>query len=188
MKNSTLVGKIFSQIGIFVVSGLLAGILLLAIQANKLPGIKQDVQHFPQKDDDVSPGDNNSTFEKNTQFEISSFATKDDDSVDSGKAHTSLYSREEVSNLSILNKSYKDSTSRTSDTSIQSIPTNTQKLSNKSQSSNTSIHSNISETSIISKTSNKTSSPVTQTSISQLQTTQKLSVSAACGVSPLFFA
>ena len=48
MKNITLMGKVFSQIGIFVVSGLLAGILLLAIQANKLPGIKQGVQQVPQ--------------------------------------------------------------------------------------------------------------------------------------------
>ena len=54
MSKSALLGKVLSQVGIFVVSALLAGILLLAIQANKLPGIIQKEFYF-QDDDDVTP-------------------------------------------------------------------------------------------------------------------------------------
>ena len=54
MSKNAFLGKLFSQIGIFVVSAFLAGILLLAIQANKLPGIKLDVI---QADDEVIPFD-----------------------------------------------------------------------------------------------------------------------------------
>lgn len=55
MSKSALLGKVLSQVGIFVVSALLAGILLLAIQANKLPGIIQKDSYF--QDDDVTPDD-----------------------------------------------------------------------------------------------------------------------------------
>lgn len=176
MKNITLMGKIFSQIGIFVVSGLLAGILLLAIQANKLPGIKQDVQHFPQKDD-VTTEDKESPVEQ--KQEITSHEIPEDDSTYDKKISTSFDIRKPLLNHSIENPAFKDSILKTA---------NTSNLSNIPKSSTTSKALNISETSITSKTSNKTASPVSQKNLNQLQTTQKLSVSAACGVSPLLFA
>ena len=57
MSKSELLGKVLSQVGIFVVSALLAGMLLLAIQANKLPGIIQK-DYYYQNDDDVTTDDN----------------------------------------------------------------------------------------------------------------------------------
>ena len=214
MKNSTLVGKIFSQIGIFVVSGLLAGILLLAIQANKLPGIKQDVQQVPQKDD-VTPEDKERPVEQKQEI-ISHEITADYSAYDK-KTQTNLGIIKEVQNNFIENQFQKDLTSITPNISSSSILLITQITSDISKSSNTTKISdtqttskiiespnastlsnvptsstiskslNISETSISSKTSNKTASPVAQKNLGQLPTRQKLFVSVSCGVSPLFF-
>ncbi len=215
MKNSTLMGKIFSQIGIFVVSGLLAGILLLAIQANKLPGIKQGVQQVPQKED-VTPSDKESPIEQN-QENISYEITADYSAYDK-KTQTNLGIIKEVQNNFIENQFQKDLTSITPNISSSSIllitqitsdiskssnetklsdiqttskiieSSNTSTLSNVPKSSTISKSLNISETSITSKPSNKTISSVAQNNLSKLPVKHKFSVSAACGISPLFFA
>ena len=214
MKNSTLVGKIFSQIGIFVVSGLLAGILLLAIQANKLPGIKQDVQQVPQKDD-ITPEDKERPVEQKQEI-ISHEITADDSAYDK-KTQTNLGIIKEVQNNFIENQFQKDLTSITPNISSSSIllitqitsdiskssnetklsdiqttseiieSSNASTLSNVPKSSTISKSLNISETSITSKPSNKTISSVAQNNLSQLPIKHKFSVSVACGISPLFF-
>ena len=61
MSKNKVLGKVLSQVGIFVVSAFLAGILLLAIQANKLPGVIPKKEDF-QIEDEVTPVIDNSLY------------------------------------------------------------------------------------------------------------------------------
>lgn len=182
MKNSTLIGKILSQISIFVVSGLLAGILLLAIQANKLPGIKLNDQQLPQKEDEVAPTDIESPVEENPEEENLSYKISADDSAYDKKAQTNLCIITEVPNHLISNQIKKDLISVTTNISSSSMQSNTQRSSSISKSSTAAKSSDTKKSSIT------TYSPATPTNTVRLPTKEKLSFSAACGFSPLFFA
>ena len=155
MNNSSLMGKILSQVGIFVVSCLLAGILLLAIQGNKFPGSNHIILEPPEDNDDVSPIYEEESVEENPYQEIITSEIKDSVSISNPIVPSFVNSKKESLNNSFGNQAHKESTPKPS---------------------------------TISRSTKSTSYPASHPQINQLTARQKLSVSAACGFSPLFFA
>lgn len=150
MNKTAFMEKLFFQIGIFVISGLLAGILLLAIQTNKLPGIKSDNYIF--QNDEITPVENKTTdYENNNTDDLQN--KTDNENLGPFTIHENKQTETSQFNTKQKNEKQPESHNHTNEQIVQTIK----------------------------KT--KAVNPVIESNNKKLVT-----VSAACGVSPMFFA
>ena len=195
MSKSALLGKVLSQVGIFVVSALLAGILLLAIQANKLPGIIQKEFYF-QDDDDVTPDNKllkddevEATEARVSAEQIGFYQLSDIDN----KTHLITKNNENTSVRKTLHN--KQNISLSNKTPAHQNPHETQSSSANKKScdeysipekQNPNNQQTIRESTIA---TSKTNTNVTHTSSLPVNSTKPFTptVSAAFGLSPVFF-
>ena len=195
MSKSALLGKVLSQVGIFVVSALLAGILLLAIQANKLPGIIQKEFYF-QDDDDVIP-DNKLLKDDEVEATEDSISTEqigfNQLSDIDNKTHLITKNNENTSVRKTLHN--KQNISLSNKTPAHQNPHETQSSSDSKEScdeysipekQNPINQQTIRESTIITSNTNTTVTHTSSLSASDSKTFTP-TVSAAFGFSPVFF-